>query len=139
MCWKRTTSFGGDGGAPFADNLTETCQLVGFNINSGRYIDGIQGIFSDCSGNQFAGTWYGGGGGTRTQVLFGPSEELSTVNGRCGEFVDQLTFVTNKNTYSFGEGGGDPFSLPVSNDVGGFFGQSGEFIDRFGLFESCAD
>ena len=139
MCWKRTTAYGGNGGAPFADNLTEACRLIGFNISSGSYIDGIQGIFSDCNGNQFTGPWYGGDGGNRNQVLFAPGEELSTVNGRSGSYVDQLTFVTNRNTYSFGGGGGAPFSLPASNAIGGFFGRFGRYIDQFGLFESCGD
>jgi hypothetical protein len=139
MCWKRTTAYGGNGGNPFADNLTEACVLIGFNINSGSLIDGIQGIFRDCDGNETTGTWYGGSGGNRSQVLFSDGETLSTVNGRSGEYVDQLTFVTNRQTYTFGGDGGDPFSLPASAVIGGFFGSAGRYIDQFGLFESCGD
>ena len=75
------------------------------------------------------------GGGDQQSFNLAPGEFIVHIDGRSGEYVDQLKFSTNLGNVHgpYGGGGGDPFSLSNLH-VGGFFGQSGEYLDAVGFF-----
>ncbi|MGZ5075580.1 MAG: jacalin-like lectin [Methylobacter sp.] len=129
--------YGGSGGSAFSDDLTQASQLVQLSIWSGQYVDAIQATWSKPGGGTFTGAKHGGGGGGLNVITFKSGEYITRVDGRAGQFTDQLTFTTNLgNKYGpYGGGGGSPYS--ISNlKVGGFLGRSGSYLDAFGVFNS---
>lgn len=141
MCgYVRSQEFGGSGGNPFADNLTEVSQLVRVNIRSGAGVDAIQAVWSTYSGTQVTGPVHGGGGGNPASFNLGPGEFIVRVDGRAGKSIDQLKFTTNLgNTHGpYGGGGGNPFSIPNLH-IGGFFGRSGARVDAIGFFSPAPE
>ncbi|WP_437973996.1 jacalin-like lectin [Sorangium sp. So ce295] len=135
----RTQENGGNGGKAFADNLTETCQLVQVKIRSGRRIDSIQGVWTTPAGSRVTGESHGTGGGSLQSFTLEPGEYITRIDGRAGSRVDQLKFRTSKGRVHgpYGGSGGTPFT--ISNvQVGGFFGRSGEELDSIGFFTEGA-
>lgn len=136
MCgFIRSQQNGGNGGREFADDLTETCQLVQVKIRSGNRVDSIQGFWSTPSGSQVSGAVHGGGGGSLKSFTLEPGEFITRIDGRAGSRVDQLEFHTNKGRVHgpFGKSGGQPFTI-TNVQVGGFFGRSGNALDSIGFF-----
>jgi len=129
--------FGGSGGGVFSDDLTQTSQLVGLNIWSGDYVDAIQATWSKPGGGTIIGTKQGGGGGSLSIITFKTGEYITRVDGRSGDWTDQLKFTTNLgNVYGpYGGNGGGAYTLK-NLQVGGFLGRSGQFLDAFGVFNS---
>jgi hypothetical protein len=140
MTWTRSSAtYGGSGGDPFADNLTEVNQIVGIVINADRYVDGFQIMYTKCGDETiYLGEWHGGTGGTSYTLTFQKGEILTAINGRADVYVDSLTFVTNVKSYTYGGSGGNPFSFPTSNVVGGFYGRGAGYIDAIGIFIPCS-
>jgi hypothetical protein len=80
---------------------------------------------------------HGGGGGNPTTIPFAPDEHITAIRGRAGQYVDQISIVTNKRTYGpYGGSGGNPFEIDASsaNPIAGFFGRSGTLVDAIGVF-----
>ncbi len=137
MAWQQTSPNGGGGGNYFSDDLTLSTRLAGFIINHGLYIDGIQGIYQRCNGKLYAGAWNGGQGGTQERVDFAAGEYITNITGRAGQYVDQITIQTNIATYGpYGATGGSPWSIPNDN-IGGFYGHAGQYVDSIGFFYPC--
>src|ERR1051325_5959147 len=129
MAWKYTKVNGGSGGIFFSDDLTLVTRLAGFVINSGWFVDGIQGIYQRCDGSLSYGLWNGGSGGSQVKVNFAADEYITNISGSAGWYIDQITFVTNKATYGpYGGSGGSAWNIP-NDKIGGFYGQSGQYVD----------
>lgn len=133
--YAKTQQYGGGGGDAFSDDLTQSCRLSSVTIRSGDYIDAIQGTYTTPSGATYSSGPHGGGGGDQQSFNLAPGEYIVHVDGRSGDYVDQLTFSTNLGNVHgpYGGGGGSPFTLS-SLHVGGFFGQSGSYLDAIGFF-----
>ncbi|MFT3766990.1 MAG: jacalin-like lectin [Minicystis sp.] len=132
----RSQEFGGDGGDPFSDDLTEVCRLVQVNIRYASEIDGIQCEWESPSGARVTGPWHGGHGGDLTHFTLLEGEHITHFEGRVGSRVDQLTFYTNKGN-KFGPYGGtrgSEFSSPSDLRVTGFFGRAAHRLDAIGAF-----
>lgn len=85
MCgFIRSDEYGGNGGQAFADDLTETCQLVEVIIRSGDRIDSIQGVWLTPSGSRISGAVHGGRGGRLASFTLEPGEVITRVDGRWG-------------------------------------------------------
>jgi len=128
----RSSTFGGGGGSSFDDShVIETWgpvrQIV---VRHGSEVDSI-GIFW-ANGNFLN---HGGNGGSETMINLAPNEFISSVEGRSGSLLDQITFHSNKATYGpFGGGGGSPFSVNFSGKALHYiFGRSGSEIDQIGF------
>jgi hypothetical protein len=140
MAWQQSAAAGGSGGSAFSDDLTQVARLAGFVINSGWYVDGIQGIFQRCDGTPFNGPWHGGVGGTSHSIVnFAPSEYIVGITGSSGWYINQITIQTNLDTYGpYGQQtGANAWNVPYDN-IGGFFGSAGSYLDKLGFFyPSC--
>lgn len=136
--YSKSQTLGGTGGAPFSDDLTLSSRLAGIVINTGEYVDGIQGIYQTCGGTTFPGPWHGGTGGAKTTITFHADEFITGVKVRAGQYVDQLTFYTNLKPTGYGPfGGPGGAETNLAIGVGGFFGTSGEYLDQVGFFVPC--
>lgn len=135
MAYSRSAFYGGNGGNSFADNLTETTALVGLIVYSGEMVDSIQGVFSTTSGSTITGTRYGGDGGDRHEIKLDQGDYIVRVEGRAGDKIDQVKFLTARGAQfgPYGGGGGNPFTISGVH-VGGFYGRSGSLIDQLGVF-----
>lgn len=130
--YAKTQQYGGSGGGPFSDDLTQSCRLSTVTIRSGTYVDGIEGTYTMPSGATFSGGYHGG---SPQSFDLAPNEYITHVDIRSGRYVDQLKFTTNLGNVHgpFGGDGGGAYSLSNLN-VGGFFGQSGTYLDAIGFF-----
>ncbi|KAL8691868.1 MAG: hypothetical protein Q9218_002995, partial [Villophora microphyllina] len=104
-------SKGGNGGNQF-DMLQSVGDplktiLKSITIRSAARIDAIECIFT---GGRSSGRQGGNGGGERSFEL-GANERIVRIEGRAGERIDQLQFITNTERHSdvFGSGGGSSF------------------------------
>ena len=136
MAYASTTKFGGTGGDPFQDDLTQVCRLAGINIRSGKRIDQIQAVWEYPDGTRVNGPAHGGTGGAAATITLKPGDTIVRVDLRSGEKVDQLTFYTNTGTKfgPYGGEGGSPKSLTGLVAVTGFVGRSGEEVDQIGFW-----
>jgi hypothetical protein len=133
-----TKAYGGSGGSPFSDDLTQACRLVRVVISSGSEVDGIQATYVTPNGEPFTTDFHGGSGGSPSEFTLASDEYIKEIAGRSADRVDQLTFITNKkNKYGpYGGNGGSEFSI-VNLHVGGFFGSSGSRLDKIGFFTAA--
>ncbi len=131
-----TTTYGGQGGAPFQDDLTQVCRLVAIHLRSGSLVDMIQAVWEYPNGALVTGPQHGGSGGAPTTINLLPGELIVRVDLRSGELVDQLTFYTNQGRQygPYGGGGGSPQSLTNLGAVTGFIGRSGASLDQIGFW-----
>lgn len=134
MPYKKSVSYGGNGGNAFADNLTETVKIKKITVRSGSYVDALIVTWTTTSGQDVT-TQHGGGGGNPKDIELASDEHIVRIEGRSGAYIDQLTFFTDKGrTFGpYGGNGGNPFT-PIIGVVGGFFGRSGSYIDQLGIF-----
>lgn len=133
--YTKSQQYGGNGGNPFSDDLTQSCRLSTVTIRSGDLVDAIEGTYTSPSGAQFSGGHHGGGGGQLQSFDLAPGEYIVRVDVRSGSSVDQLKFTTNHGNVHgpYGGDGGDPSELSDVH-IGGFFGQSGDLLDNVGFF-----
>lgn len=133
--YSKTQQYGGPGGDAFSDDLTQSCRLSSVTIRSGGYVDSIQGTYTMPSGATYSPGPHGGGGGDQQSFNLAPGEFIVHIDGRSGTYIDQLKFSTNLGNVHgpYGGDGGDPFTLSNLH-VGGFFGQSGRYLDAVGFF-----
>lgn len=136
--WSATPIKGGGGGSAFSDDLTEATRITSITIRHGNFVDSIQTTWLSTSGQQVTGVRHGGGGGNPSVINLKPNEAIVRVEGRSGQFVDQLTFHTNLgNKFGpYGGDGGSPFTLS-GLCAGGFVGRSGKFLDAFGVLSTA--
>jgi hypothetical protein len=132
-----TEIYGGAGGQPFVDEIKAVKDITRIVIRAKGYVDGFQVHYRDTAGQEKSHNWHGGKGGTEHVVQFKEGEYITSVSGRSGRYIDQLTFKTNLGTYGpFGGTGGTPFELhPVdgSDRILGFHGRAEGWLDAVGV------
>jgi hypothetical protein len=134
----RSNQYGGGGGDPFADDLTEGRGISSITIRSDVYVDQVSVTYSLTNGGTRTDT-HGGDGGAASMIPFAPDEYITAIKGRAGRYVDQITIVTNKRIHGYGpygRGGGNPFEIDTSsaNPLGGIFGRAARYVDAIGVF-----
>jgi hypothetical protein len=132
-------AYGGDGGGgssvmPLGGLITNN-KISRIFIRHGSLIDAVQVEWTLMDGSKEWSARLGGAGGTGTMISLDSDEYITTVAGRSGTLVDQLTFFTNKGRVygPYGGSGGTPFSTTVSDGIKGFYGQSGSLVDKIGI------
>lgn len=129
--------WGGNGGYPYYIYPAQNgSRIVAIAVRSGAYIDRFTIWYMDPSGHVYMGGDRGGDGGSYYIQFFDTDEYIYYVYGRSGDFIDHLTIYTNKKWFSYGGWGGSPFyvSAPAGYQVLGFFGGSGQYVDRMGFY-----
>ncbi len=132
---RKSEQYGGTGGKPFQDDLTEAKDLIAIAIRHGNRIDSILGVWKTENGEQITGKHHGGYGGSESIVVLQPGEKINKVIVHYGDSVDYLEFHTNqRNKFQFGGAGGEEPHAEVSGNILGFFGRSGDELDAIGFF-----
>jgi hypothetical protein len=133
--YKQSSVYGGDGGAPFTDDLTQICRLVQVIIRHGSRIDAITSVWVLPNGTEVTGTRHGGTGGTESSFTLEKDEYINRIELRSGSEVDALTFFTDTgNKYGpYGGSGGSEHTIS-GGPINGFFGRSGARLDAIGAF-----
>lgn len=137
--YQRSSQYGGTGGNPFSDDLTEVCRLSKLVIRSGARVDAITAVWELSNGTTRTGTRHGGTGGNEQTITFTKGETIIRVEGRSGSELDQITFFTSdgRKFGPYGGGGGNPFTF-TGSPVNGFFGRSADRVDAIGFFTTVS-
>jgi len=129
--------WGGNGGTPFSSD-TFTGQISQISLWGSYYLQGIQLTYS-VSG---VGPMHGNVVGTASVLNLAPGEYVTSVSGRDGSFIDQVTFTTNLGNSVTGgiSTGGTPWSEgpttdgnPPNDVLVTVNGNAGEDIDQLNL------
>jgi hypothetical protein len=133
--YKQSSVYGGDGGSPYTDDLTQICRLAQVIIRHGSRIDAIASVWELPNGTLVTGTRHGGTGGTESSFTLDKGEYINRIELRSGREVDALTFYTDAgNKYGpYGGSGGDAHSIS-GGPINGFFGHSGARLDAIGAY-----
>jgi len=141
---------GGPGGGqfqvwpPIDDGFTldtTPFEIAALIFNTGSYIDAMQVIYRNVrTGVVVVSDKIGGnGGGEAPPFELAQGEVITGFVGSTGDFVNNLAVF--KNTSSQGNEFGGPgtnalfqYSWDPSEEVIGFWGRSGAYIDAFGVF-----
>lgn len=88
-------AIGGIAGAVFVDEPPSTSRISHINVRNGQggVVDCLE-LFHD---GKSAGAHGNPGGGDLSELSLGEDETIVEIWGRCGLFVDQLHFNTNKD------------------------------------------
>ena len=129
---------GGGGGSPFSDQeIPAGARISEIRIRAGRNVDSIQAVYTLQNGRFLEGPVHGGGGGNIQTFRLDSDEYIVGISGRCGDFVDSITIVTNKRrSQTFGGSGGErsyDLEAPNGSQVIGFTGRAGEYLDAIGV------
>jgi hypothetical protein len=129
---------GGGGGSAFSDlEIPAGARVSEVRIHSGDVIDSVQIVYTLENGSRFEGPSHGGRGGRSDIFRLERDEYVTGISGRCGIYIDSLAIVTNRRTSPRfgGRGGNRDYRLdaPSGNQVIGFSGRSGEFLDAIGI------
>lgn len=128
---KYSSRFGGDGGHEFTDtdpDLGGRGKISQIFIRSGSKVDKITTVFANGTSISNGGD----GGSVQPEINLADDEYVTSVQLRCGEKLDQITFITNKDHYGpFGGSGGhtETFTFPEGSYLQYFAGRCGESID----------
>jgi hypothetical protein len=141
-----TPSWGGSGGQPFNDvDITTYFQnrtrIHSIGLRSGARVDQLRtGYLSKLDSQPICMTHGGYGGGSDQGDITLPEGCLVTsVSGRAGAGVDQLTIDTDQLSISGGGKGGHAFGPWTPSEAGpgaivlGFRGRSGSELDQIGV------
>lgn len=132
--------FGGSGGDFFQDSVPDPSYVTGVIIHSGFVVDNLQMVL-----NTGALGAHGGDGGVQQQLNLASDEYITEIDGSYGvpnisgwtaTEITQITIRTNHGTYGpYGDGGGTLFAMaaPAGNEIVGFFGHAGIFVDQLGV------
>ncbi len=133
-----SVSQGGSGGGPFNDVSPSTylqlqTRITNVQLRTGDVTDCLMTTYADSTGRQSA-TSHGGDGGSPSATLpLMPGEFISHIDGRSGEYVDQLNLTSSGGAkIGGGGGGGGAFSwdVPSNSVVLGFAGRCGRYLDQ---------
>lgn len=138
MAYKPTQQFGGPGGSPFSDDLTQSCRIGTVNIRSGTYVDAIEVIYVKPGGATYSGGKHGGGGGSPHSFNLAANENIVRVDVRSGTYIDQLKFTTNLGNVYGPYGGNGGSASAVTGQIGGILGRSGTYLDNIGFFVAAS-
>lgn len=133
--------YGGNGGIPFAYDLTGMKRIRSVTVWHGDYIDGIQITWERLSdGAIMEGAPYGRHalvpGGKKETFTLADDEVITCINVISDVYVDKLIFHTNKdNHYPFGgnSGNGQPTIDLTNKKLLGFVGRYTKYLDSFGV------
>jgi hypothetical protein len=132
-----TSTVGGRGGAPFADDVMLGARVSEVYVFSGDYVDAIQIEYILPDGRKVLGPRDGGLGGRQNTFRLDSDEYIVGLSVKYGEYLDSLQIQTNKRKSSaYGGFGGSKISrvdVPSGNQAIGFIGRAGEFLDSIGL------
>jgi cytochrome c peroxidase len=128
--------FGAAGGTAFTDPVAEGQWLTGVVVRTGWWVDGIQGLATPS--NLPA---HGGNGGTATTVTWPAGEYPVRVFGVAGQYVGQISFVTNTGRVlgpygsALGSGAGTAFdfTVPAGARIVGFTGRADGYLNALGV------
>jgi len=137
-----TQTEGGGGGSPFDDSgaagLVGNKGVQAIQIRHGQYVDAIS---VEYAGSPSFGLTHGGNGGSSDTFRVVDGDYIIQINGRAGNLIDGLQFVTRRGVISswYGGSGGSPFTWGPFVPAGGqplrlryFTGRSGEYLDALG-------
>jgi hypothetical protein len=128
---------GGLGGTPFSDNQNPRFRISEVRVRSSDYIHAIQLVYEHGTG-QMAGVYHGGkGGGSLDVFRLEPGEEIISVSGKYGVFIESMAIETSKGRKK-SWGGKDgiasyAYQVPKGSSIQGFFGRSSETLDALGV------
>jgi hypothetical protein len=132
-----TSTVGGRGGTPFADDFMLGARVSEVYVFSGDYVDAIQIEYILPDGRKALGPRDGGPGGRQNMFRLDSDEYIVGLSVKYGEYLDSLQIQTNKRKSStYGGFGGSKSSrvdVPSGNQAIGFTGRAGKFLDSIGL------
>jgi hypothetical protein len=134
--YRRSAQFGGSGGAPFSDDLTEVCRLAQVTVSHGRYVDAIQCVWELPDGALLTGKRHGApNSGNPSTFKLAKGEHINRIEMLSGGGIYSLTFYTSAGNKHGPYGGSDGSpEVIVAAPITGFFGRCGAGIDAFGAF-----
>ncbi len=133
---------GGLGGHPFGDySIPEGTRIAEIRVLSGWYVDSIQLVYVDATGKWTTMEPVGGAGvhvaEREDRFLFEPDEYLVGISGHSGDYVDHISFHTNKRVSdAFGGHGGEnafSFMADAGSQIVGFYGRADWYLDAIGV------
>ncbi|MEO6901513.1 MAG: jacalin-like lectin [Bacteroidia bacterium] len=125
--------WGGTGGSAFSIYPTaNTDKIYAIAMRSGVYVDALTIWYKRTNGTIYSYN-KGGTGGAFYIQYFASNEYIRYMGGKSGIFIDRLSIYTNLKSFSYGgDGGGSFFVSAGNNQILGFFGHSGIYIDQIG-------
>jgi hypothetical protein len=141
----KSSEVGGNGGTEFSQAFALPFRIREVRIGSQKLIDSLQLVVYAGPNNPFVELVKNGGSGGRIQSLnVDLGHYIESVDVRYGEVIDHLTFKIVGGAVpryaEFGGSGGQgnpPVTLggdPRTEEICGFFGKAGEFIDSIGVY-----
>ena len=133
---------GGQGGYPFAEYvIPDGARIAAIRVLSGWYVDSIQVIYADATGNETPLEQIGGAGlhfaEHENRFVLDADEYLVGISGASGQYVDNIRFHTNKRLSDVygGHGGENAFSYmaDAGSQVVGFWGRADWYLDAVGV------
>merc|ERR1712029_110995 len=129
--------FGGDGGSQWTDGgeIHLNGPITAIELRTGSEVDAIR--------TQYGETWgpiHGGGGGASHIFKLNPKSKIIIVQGRSGNRIDELEFITDDGMVfgPVGGGGGSPFvSSHPDCYLSYFSGSAGSRLDNISLHWEC--
>jgi hypothetical protein len=129
--------WGGGGGAPFEDKITDGSRIAIIGLSHGSWIDALTLAIERSGGKVETLPRHGGTGGKMDQIVIDPGDWITEVSGTYGSYVTQLTLRTQKGqVYTYGgDDGSTPFSytIPKGFELIGFYGRSWTYLDSIGV------
>jgi hypothetical protein len=130
---------GSNTGTEFVDKqLPKGARVIGVKIRSGDWIDAVELLYKTADGKVESLGKHGGDGGEEDTFMLEEGEHLTGITGKSGTYVMSLTIITNKRkskTYGLGEGDVQyHYEVPDHDEIIGFFGRAGEYVDQIGIW-----
>lgn len=128
--------FGGTGGKGFAIIPPSGSRIYAIGVRAGAKIDKLLIWYKRSNGSVYLGGSPGGNGGNYYVHLFASDEHLKAINGMSSNVINQLGFVTNKKSFTYGAHVGEGFyaSVPPNYQLLGFWGKAGALLDQLGFY-----
>lgn len=134
--------WGGPGGSSFNAPLTlytgeSWKKLTAIKMKYGKYIDGLQLYWVNDLGQASSSSYFGGPGGSESWVFLASDEYITGLKIYWGKYVDNITFITNHNVYTFGGPGGGMTYLNFGFSgfqMHGIYGSYGKILDKLGVY-----
>jgi hypothetical protein len=135
--WAYSNAWGGKGVA-FSDIQPKWIPLQvtldSLLCRGGSWIDQIQFMYTLPDGSQLTFTHGGNGGVSNNPLVLSPGEFISSISGSYGDYINQLTFTTNKGQKYTSPSGPGPnsfnWAVPDGGVVTFFQGGSGYYLDQ---------
>lgn len=128
--------FGGTGGKVFGIIPPSGSKIYAIGIRAGAKIDRFMIWYRKSDGSVYLGGSPGGNGGNYYVQYFASDEYIKAISGKSSNVINQLGFVTNKKSFTYGEYVGEGFyaSVPPNHQLLGFWGKAGTLLDQLGFY-----